>query len=74
MGVGVTGKDGTNTLEAPPRGGGTKTPEVPLGEGGQDGTNTVEASAGGGDKQPGATPLSHPHTGYESCRGKGEEG
>ena len=65
MGVGVMGMDGTSTLEAAPGGG-------------QDGTNPLEASVGGGaggwDKHPGATPLPHPDTECESCRGKGGGG
>ena len=51
MGVGMTGKDGTNTLEAPP--------------GGQDGTNTMAASprGGGGGGRIGQTPERHPRGG-----------
>ena len=43
----MTGKDGTNTLEAPPPGGGGIN-TLEASPGGGDGTNTLEASPGGG--------------------------
>ena len=82
MGVGVTGKDGTNTLEASPGGGGGRMGQTPWrhprwgGGGGRMGQTPWRHPRGGGgwDKHPGATPLPHPDTECESCRGKGEGG